>query len=79
MNGHEVASHAQWLELRKQLLEKEQALTHARDELSKARRALPWQRVDKQYVFEGPSGKESLADFMFGPNAPLQQLLAEVP
>jgi predicted dithiol-disulfide oxidoreductase (DUF899 family) len=81
MNGHEVVSHAQWLELRKQLLEKEKALTHARDELSKARRALPWERVDKQYVFEGPNGKESLADlfagrsqlvvyhFMFGPNA----------
>jgi len=81
MKEHQIASPEQWLLARKELLEKEKAFTRARDELSEARRALPWERVEKQYVFEGPSGPESLLDlfagrsqlvvyhFMFGPNA----------
>jgi predicted dithiol-disulfide oxidoreductase (DUF899 family) len=77
--GHEVVSSAQWLEARKALLAKEKKLTRMRDELSRERRELPWERVDKNYVFEGPDGKQTLAElfggksqlmiyhFMFGP------------
>src|SRR5262252_2017860 len=74
-----VVPHAQWVEARKKLLAKEKEFTRLRDELSRSRRALPCERVDKEYVFEGPRGKEKLADlfrgrsqlivyhFMFGP------------
>lgn len=76
---HTVVSREQWLEARTALLAQEKELTRRRDELSAARRALPWAKVDKRYVFEGPAGKEALADlfagrsqlivyhFMFGP------------
>jgi len=74
-----VASPAEWLKARKELLAKEKEFTRLRDELSRRRRELPWEKVDKNYVFEGPKGKETLADlfdgrsqlivyhFMFGP------------
>jgi len=76
---HAVVSHEQWIAARTKLLAKEKELTRARDELSRLRRALPWERVDKTYVFEGPDGKQTLAElfgaksqlfvyhFMFGP------------
>ena len=81
MNKHQVVSSEEWLARRNQLLEKEKALTQARDELAQARRALPWERVEKPYVFDAASGPQSLADlfagrsqlvvyhFMFGPSA----------
>ncbi len=71
--------HAKWIEARKELLAKEKEFTRQRDELSRLRRELPWEKVEKDYVFEGPRGKEKLADlfdgrsqlaiyhFMFGP------------
>jgi predicted dithiol-disulfide oxidoreductase (DUF899 family) len=74
-----VVPPAEWLAARKELLRKEKELTRLRDELSRQRRALPWEKVEKQYVFDGPRGKETLADlfggrsqlivyhFMFGP------------
>ncbi len=77
--GAKVVSHAEWLAARKQFLEKEKELTHLRDELSRQRRELPMEKVEKNYVFDGPSGKVTLADlfggrsqlmvyhFMFGP------------
>jgi predicted dithiol-disulfide oxidoreductase (DUF899 family) len=55
-----------WLAARKELLAKEREFTHLRDELSRKRRELPWEKVEKQYVFEGPSGKETLADLFNG-------------
>lgn len=61
-----VVSESEWLKARKDLLEKERALTHMRDELSETRRALPWEGVKKQYIFDGPNGKESLADLFCG-------------
>ncbi len=67
---HEVVSSAKWIEARKKLLEKEKELTHQREEVSRLRRELPWEKVDKDYVFEGPNGKESLAD-LFGENSQL--------
>src|ERR1035441_527576 len=62
---HPVTSHEEWLEARKALLAKEKQFTRLRDELSQDRRRLPWERVDKEYVFEGPDGSRALAD-LFG-------------
>ncbi len=59
---HEVVSHAEWIEARRQFLAKEKEFTRLRDELSRQRRELPWELVEKPYVFEGSRGKETLAD-----------------
>jgi predicted dithiol-disulfide oxidoreductase (DUF899 family) len=82
---NEVANHkkvvppAEWAAARKELLAKEKAFSKLRDEMSQKRLELPWEKVSKQYVFDGPKGKESLSDlfagksqlivyhFMFGP------------
>jgi predicted dithiol-disulfide oxidoreductase (DUF899 family) len=81
---HRIASHEEWLEARKALLAKEKALTRMRDQLREERRALPWVPVEKEYVFDGPYGKVTLADlfngrtqlfikhFMMGPGAVTQ-------
>jgi predicted dithiol-disulfide oxidoreductase (DUF899 family) len=77
---HQVVSRDEWIAARKAHLVKEKALTKARDELSAERRALPWVRVEKTYVFDTPEGKKTLTDlfdgrsqlivyhFMLGPN-----------
>lgn len=74
-----VVSQAEWLAARKDYLKKEKEFTRLRDELSRQRRELPWEKVEKQYVFEGPGGKVPFAElfgkrsqlviyhFMFGP------------
>ena len=74
-----VVSHSEWIEARRQFLAQGKEFTRLRDELSRQRRELPWEKVEKNYVFEGPRGKETLADlfdgrsqlviyhFMFGP------------
>lgn len=62
MENHRVVSHDEWIEARKQFLATEKELTRLRDRLSQERRALPWERVDKSYTFDGPNGKETLAD-----------------
>ncbi len=59
--NHPVVSLEQWLAARKELLTKEKELTRLRDELSRRRRELPWVRVEKAYEFEGPEGRETLA------------------
>jgi predicted dithiol-disulfide oxidoreductase (DUF899 family) len=61
-----VVGHDEWFDARKQLLAKEKEFTRARDELTKQRQALPWEPVDKEYVFDGPSGKETLAELFDG-------------
>jgi predicted dithiol-disulfide oxidoreductase (DUF899 family) len=61
-----AVSHEEWMAARKKLLAKEKEFTRQRDELSRLRRELPWERVEKQYVFEGPRGKETLADLFDG-------------
>ena len=77
---HKVVSEKEWVEARKSLLKKEKELTRQRDEISRQRRELPWVRMEKNYVFDGPNGKETLSDlfdgrsqlivyhFMFGPD-----------
>jgi predicted dithiol-disulfide oxidoreductase (DUF899 family) len=67
---HNVVSADEWLDARKALLSKEKEFTRLRDELSQARRNLPWEQVTKNYVFDGPVGKRSLSD-LFGANRQL--------
>jgi predicted dithiol-disulfide oxidoreductase (DUF899 family) len=76
---HPVVSSAEWLEARKEFLAKEKELTRLRDELSRLRRELPWEKIEKEYVFDTAEGKKTLAElfngrsqlviyhFMFGP------------
>jgi predicted dithiol-disulfide oxidoreductase (DUF899 family) len=61
-----VVSHEDWLAARKEFLAKEKEFSRLRDQLSRQRRELPWEGVDKEYVFEGPKGKETLADMFAG-------------
>ncbi len=80
MEPHKTVTSEDWLAARKALLAKEKEFTRARDALSAERRQLPWVEVDKDYVFDGPDGRETLADlfdgrsqlivyhFMFGPD-----------
>src|SRR2546423_551220 len=62
---HSVVAHDQWITARKKLLSKEKKFTRERDALTKLRRELPWETMDRQYIFDGPDGKDSLAD-LFG-------------
>jgi predicted dithiol-disulfide oxidoreductase (DUF899 family) len=62
----EVVSEAEWLVARKDFLRREKEFTRQRDALSEARRKLPMVGVDKDYVFDGPNGKETLADLFGG-------------
>ena len=80
MRTHPVVSREEWLVARKEFLQKEKVFNQQRDQLSRLRRELPWVKVEKDYLFDGPNGKESLADlfdgrsqllvyhFMFGPD-----------
>ena len=63
---HPIVSRDEWLEARKTLLAKEKLLTRIRDELAEERRALPWVRVEKDYVFHGPAGHVTLAELFAG-------------
>lgn len=77
---HTVVTADEWLKARMELLTREKEFTRLRDELGARRRELPWEPVEKQYVFDGPNGKETLAElfegrsqlivyhFMFGPD-----------
>lgn len=66
MTAHEVVSSEEWLEARLELLREEKEHTRERDRLSAKRRALPWVKVDKDYVFDAPDGKLTLADLFDG-------------
>jgi predicted dithiol-disulfide oxidoreductase (DUF899 family) len=78
--NYKVVSEAEWLKERSKLLIKEKQFTRLEQELNEQRRSLPWVKVTKEYVFEGPEGKQTLADlfegrsqlviyhFMFGPS-----------
>lgn len=68
--GHPIVSREAWLEARRQLLEKEKAFTRQRDELAAERRRLPWTEVTKNYLFDTPKGRQSLAQ-LFGPRSQL--------
>src|SRR5258708_23808331 len=80
MKRNSIASLAEWLAASKAFLAKEKAATRLREELAAERSALPWVKVEKNYVFETPQGKKTLAElfdgrsqlmiyhFMFGPD-----------
>lgn len=57
-----VVSREEWIAARKELLAKERELTRQRDAVSALRLTLPWVRVDKEYVFDGPNGPLTLSD-----------------
>ncbi|HEX4645679.1 MAG TPA: thioredoxin family protein [Verrucomicrobiae bacterium] len=76
---HKVVSEKAWLTARKALLLKEKKFNRLRDQLNQQRRNLPWVKVNKEYIFDGPDDKETLVElfggrgqlivyhFMFGP------------
>jgi len=66
MNSHRVVTHDEWIAERTALLGKEKEFTRLRDDLTRQRMELPWEKVEKTYVFDGPKGKESLADLFEG-------------
>jgi predicted dithiol-disulfide oxidoreductase (DUF899 family) len=80
IEDRKVVSQEEWLAARKKFLVKEKKFSKLRDELNVQRRKLPWVKVEKKYIFDGPMGKVSLADlfcgksqlivyhFMFGPD-----------
>ena len=70
MQPHKIVSEQEWFTARKGLLAKEKEFTRARDRLSAERRALPWVKVDKPYVFDTREGEKSLAE-LFGDKSQL--------
>jgi predicted dithiol-disulfide oxidoreductase (DUF899 family) len=63
---HRVVSGEEWLAARQQLLAKEKEFTRLRDQLSALRRELPWEAVTREYVFEGPDGRQTLPQLFDG-------------
>lgn len=70
MEAHKIVSHDAWIAARKAHLAAEKAFSRSRDALSRQRRELPWEKIDKSYVFQGPHGAETLAD-LFGKHSQL--------
>jgi len=66
MSEHKVVSHEEWLKARRRHLDKEKEFTRMRDQLSRERRDLPWEVVEKDYVFEGDSGRVTLSEAFAG-------------
>ena len=66
MSTHPTVSRDEWLAARQALLAKEKEFSKQRDALSAARRELPWVKVEKDYVFDGPDGQQTLADLFDG-------------
>lgn len=66
MADHAIVSQEEWLAARTAHLIKEKELTRARDAVAEDRRKLPWVKLEKNYVFDGPGGKVSFADLFDG-------------
>jgi predicted dithiol-disulfide oxidoreductase (DUF899 family) len=66
MQPHKIVSQQEWIEARKALLAREKEFTRARDCLSEERRALPWVKVEKPYLFDSAEGSKTLADLFRG-------------
>jgi predicted dithiol-disulfide oxidoreductase (DUF899 family) len=80
MTDHKIASEAEWVQARRKLLAREKELTDLQEKVAEERRALPWVKVAKEYVFDTPQGKKTLSQlfggrsqlivyhFMYGPD-----------
>jgi predicted dithiol-disulfide oxidoreductase (DUF899 family) len=66
LTDHAVVGHDEWVAARTALLAREKEFTRLRDDVSRQRRELPWEAVEKEYVFEGPRGTETLRDLFDG-------------
>jgi len=66
MENPKVVSQAEWVAARKELLKEEKEFSRLRDQLTRQRQELPWEKVEKAYVFDGPKGNETLADLFGG-------------
>ena len=66
MSDHEIVSREEWLIARKDLLKREKEFTRLRDQLAAERRALPWVKIDKEYIFDAPEGEVTLAELFDG-------------
>lgn len=66
MTTHQTVSSDHWFAARRELLAAEKELTEHSDRVAKLRRQLPWVKVDKDYVFEGPDGRQTLSDLFDG-------------
>src|SRR5437660_2512580 len=62
LKNHKIVSEKDWIKARKQFLVKEKKFTRLRDQLNQQRRELPWKAIDKEYIFEGPNGKQTLPE-----------------
>jgi predicted dithiol-disulfide oxidoreductase (DUF899 family) len=84
VNAHQIVTKSEWIEARRALLAKEKELTRLRDRLAEEQRALPWIKIEKSYIFDGPEGEVTLSElfdgrsqlflkhFMMGPGAQTQ-------
>jgi len=80
MTDHKIVSEAAWTDARKKLLAREKELTDLQEKVAEERRALPWVKITKEYVFDTPRGKKTLSQlfdgrgqlivyhFMYGPD-----------
>jgi predicted dithiol-disulfide oxidoreductase (DUF899 family) len=66
MQPHKIVAHDPWIAARKAYLAEEKAFSRARDALAQKRRELPWEKVEKKYVFDSLGGKETLPDLFAG-------------
>jgi predicted dithiol-disulfide oxidoreductase (DUF899 family) len=66
MTAHMTVSRDKWLEARRDLLAAEKDLTRRSDQVARLRQQVPWVRVDKDYVFDGPDGRKTLAELFDG-------------
>ena len=63
---HRIVSRSEWIAERRALLAREKELTRLNDRVAAERRTLPWVRIDKDYLFDTPGGKRTLADLFDG-------------
>lgn len=66
LDNHRIVSKDEWLAARSALLKKEKEFTVLRDKLGQQQRDMPWVSVDKEYLFVGPNGKQTLSDLFDG-------------
>jgi predicted dithiol-disulfide oxidoreductase (DUF899 family) len=66
LKNHKIVSKNEWLTARSALLKNEKEFTVLRDKLSQQQRDMPWASVDKEYLFDGPNGKQTLSDLFDG-------------